>query len=314
MSRVISTGSIIVDLTVTVPAVPEPGGDVLASPLQALVGGGFNLAAAASRHGAHVVYAGVIGTGPYGQLASAALAAEGITRIPGAAATGDTGVCITLVDENAERTFITSPGAESRLAPEHLDAVRPQAADVVCVSGYDAVYEDSRNTLTEWVMSLPLGTTIIFDPGPLVADIPEPVWNALLARTDVLTLNEQEAEKLTPGSVPAEQHFALRERLRLRPSFAVVPPDARGARTVRTVTCRRRALSPSTRRAPEIPTPEPWQRHWRKDSTCRRRCVERMLRRPIRSPGQGRRPRRRVSTSTACCRPLSTNGQQRSST
>ncbi|MBV0895638.1 PfkB family carbohydrate kinase [Microbacterium sp. NC79] len=222
MSRVVSTGSIIVDLTVTVPAVPVPGGDVLASPLRALVGGGFNLVAAASRHGAHVVYAGVIGTGPYGQLASAALAAEGISRVPGTAATGDTGVCITLVDANAERTFITSPGAESRLTPEHLDAVRPKPDDVVCVSGYDAVYEGSRDALTEWVMSLPLGTTIVFDPGPLVSEIPESVWNALLSRTDVLTLNDQEAERLTPGVVPADQHFALRERLRLRPETATV--------------------------------------------------------------------------------------------
>ena len=222
MSRVISTGSIIVDLTVTVEAVPRPGGDVLASPLKALVGGGFNLAAAASRHGAHVVYGGVIGAGPYGQLASAALAAEGISRVPGAATSADTGVCITLVDADAERTFITSPGAESHLTPAHLDAVRPQPADVVCVSGYDAVYEGAREALTEWVMSLPHGITIIFDPGPLVADIPEPIFNALLARTDVLTLNELEAEKLTPGAVPAEQHFALRERLRLRPETATV--------------------------------------------------------------------------------------------
>ena len=222
MNRVISTGSIIVDLTVSVSAVPLPGGDVLASPLQALVGGGFNLAAAASRHGAHVVYAGVIGSGPYGQLASAALASEGITRVPGAAASGDTGVCITIVDDQAERTFITSPGAESRLAPEHLDAVRPQSDDVVCVSGYDAVYEGSRDALTEWVESLPLGTTVVFDPGPLVDEIPESIWNALLARTDVLTLNDAEAERLTPGVVPTDQHFALRELLRLRPETATV--------------------------------------------------------------------------------------------
>lgn len=222
MNRVVTTGSIIVDLTVDVPAIPEPGGDVIASPLRALVGGGFNVASAASRHGAQVVYAGLIGSGPYGQLASAALAAEGISRVPGSSIVGDTGVCITLVDATAERTFITSPGAESHVTREHLDAIRPQAGDVYCISGYDAVYAGSREAIAEWVVTLPQNATVIFDPGPLLGEIPESIFNIIVAHSTVLTLNEREAEILSGGVVPADQHFALRERLRLRSRTATV--------------------------------------------------------------------------------------------
>ncbi|HSK31841.1 MAG TPA: PfkB family carbohydrate kinase, partial [Propionicimonas sp.] len=78
MSRLVHLGNAVVDLVLQVPSAPARGGDVLARTASELVGGGFNVMAAAARQGSPVVYAGMHGTGPRGDQVRAALAAEGI--------------------------------------------------------------------------------------------------------------------------------------------------------------------------------------------------------------------------------------------
>src|SRR5215472_7285122 len=78
MNRLVFVGEAIVDLLMRVPALPERGGDMLAESAAVEVGGGFNVMAAAVRQGLPVVYAGGHGTGPWGDMVRAALAAEGI--------------------------------------------------------------------------------------------------------------------------------------------------------------------------------------------------------------------------------------------
>ena len=47
--RVIHTGQVVIDLTLRIEAIPEPGGDVFADESSMAVGGGFNVLAAARR-------------------------------------------------------------------------------------------------------------------------------------------------------------------------------------------------------------------------------------------------------------------------
>ena len=110
----------VIDVVLTVPALPERGGDVLASATTATPGGGFNVMAAAARQGLPVAYAGARGSGPFAELAAAALAAEGIEVLQPPRPGLDTGVVISLVDAEGERTFVTGPGAEARLTAEDL--------------------------------------------------------------------------------------------------------------------------------------------------------------------------------------------------
>ena len=51
MGRVIHTGQVVIDLTLRIEAIPEPGGDVFADESSLAVGGGFNVLAAARRMG-----------------------------------------------------------------------------------------------------------------------------------------------------------------------------------------------------------------------------------------------------------------------
>ena len=75
MNRLVFAGEAIVDLLMRVPALPERGGDMLAESAAVEVGGGFNIMAAAVRQDLPVVYAGGHGTGPWGDMVRAALAA-----------------------------------------------------------------------------------------------------------------------------------------------------------------------------------------------------------------------------------------------
>ena len=64
-TRLLHLGNVVVDVVLSVPALPEPGGDVLATGAQTAAGGGFNVMAAAARLGLAVAYGGVVGTGPF---------------------------------------------------------------------------------------------------------------------------------------------------------------------------------------------------------------------------------------------------------
>ena len=203
-SRLVFAGEAIVDLLMRVPALPERGGDMLAESASVEVGGGFNIMAAAVRQGLPVVYAGGHGTGPWGDRVRAALAAEGIRLLRTPDPDRDTGFDVGLVEANGERTFVTTLGAESLREPGAWDLVRLRPGDAVYVSGYGLVPAGSGPVLGAWAASLPPGVLLFADPGPLVADIPAAVLDAVLARCDWWSCNRREAALLTGSDDPAE--------------------------------------------------------------------------------------------------------------
>jgi len=200
--RLLHLGNVVVDIVVAVPALPERGGDVLASRAEATPGGGFNVMAAAARQGLPAAYAGAHGTGPFAALAGAALAAEGIEVIQPAKTGQDTGFVLTMVEASGERTFLTSPGAEATLTSADLGPVRPAAGDAVYLSGYSLVHDSNRAALLGWLARLGDGPPLFFDPGPLVASIPAAALATVLDRADWLTCNAREAALLTGVADP----------------------------------------------------------------------------------------------------------------
>jgi ribokinase len=233
-TRLLSTGSILVDLVLDVPALPERGGDVLAEQVLMAAGGGMNLLAAASRLGLPSVYAGPHGAGPFGEQVRQSLRDEGVEALRAPDRTQDTGYCITLVDADGERTFITVTGADAVVTPEQLATIHPGPDDAVYVSGYDLAYPASGPAVAGWVAQLPPGPLVVVDPGPLVADIDDALWGDVLPRTDLLTLNDREAAHLPqlrlllPGSVVVVHRLGARGAVLLRPGHpdSVVPGPA----------------------------------------------------------------------------------------
>lgn len=215
-SRVVLAGNVIADLVIDVPALPERGGDVIGTRTELYAGGGFNTLTAARRLGAEAVYAGLHGTGPYGELVRSSLAAEGIGTLLPVRTDGDTGFCVALVDGGGERTFVTSFGVDARMTPGEAEAIggAVRGGDLVQVSGYGLVMEVNGPLLAALVAGLPDDVRVCFDPAPLVADIPAEVLEPVLARTDWLSCNAREAGILAGGGDPREAAVALRGRLR----------------------------------------------------------------------------------------------------
>ena len=225
--RLLGVGSVVVDLVLTLDHLPEPGGDVLASGSETVVGGGVHALSAAVVAGLPAVYAGAHGTGPFGDAVRAALADRGIPALLAPTTGEDTGFCVVLVDRTGERTFATTVGAEGRLTSAQLSAVSPGAGDVVYVSGYDLAYPHAP-VVAGWVAALPAGTPVVLDPGPLVAELDTTLLTAVLARAAWVSLNGREAALWTGAGDPAQ---AAADVLRRAPDLVgvVVRVGADGA-------------------------------------------------------------------------------------
>jgi sugar/nucleoside kinase (ribokinase family) len=222
--RLLLAGEAIVDLIMRVPALPARGGDLLAGSSAVQVGGGFNVMAAAARQGMPVIYAGGHGTGPWGDLVRAALAAEGIEVLREPDRSSDTGFDVAFVEPDGERTFVTSVGAETH--PGGWESVAPSSGDIVYVSGYGLVPSPAAGRpvasgsvasgsvaggsvaggldggLGAWAAALPDGVVVFADPGPLVSDIPAATLDAVLARCDWWSCNRREAVLMTGSEDP----------------------------------------------------------------------------------------------------------------
>lgn len=261
----IHTGQALVDVVLEVPDLPMRGGNINAASYRRYAGGAVSIVVAAARTGAPAVHGGAHGTGPNGDLVRRTLAQEGVTLTADPVPDEDTGICVVLVEPTAERTFVTTYGAERRISAASLQSSEPQVGDLVCVTGY-SLYQPTREPLLEWLAGLADGVVVVLDPGAALEDLPVDVGERMLAVTDVWTSNAQEARDLTGvGDVPASC-VAVAARLPDRavvvvrdgpqgcfvhadgtttyvPGFPQVPVDTNGAGDAHTgVLCAERAL------------------------------------------------------------------------
>ncbi|QZP20002.1 PfkB family carbohydrate kinase [Pseudomonas sp. DR208] len=213
MSRLLHTGQVIVDLVMALDTLPATGGDVLAQSASFEAGGGFNVMAAARRNGLAVVYLGRHGNGRFGDLARAAMQAEGVEIAQAASTDKDTGLCVSLTEATTERTFISHIGAEGELSADDLARVVPQADDYVYVSGYSLLLEGKAQALLDWLLALPRDIQVVFDPGPLVKAPDSALMVALLPRIDIWTSNGPEALAFTGAETVAEALVDLSRHL-----------------------------------------------------------------------------------------------------
>lgn len=203
--RVIHTGQALVDLVIEVNDLPVRGQNLMADSVAEYAGGAVTVLLAAARLGAQCLHAGAIGTGPYGDLIREALDADGIAASAPPVTTQDTGVCVVLIEPSAERTFVTTLGAEREITVDSLATADVQPGDLVCVTGYSLAVAKTRDPLLAWLKSLPGDAVVVLDPGAAFAALPADVRDTMLARTDVWTSNAEEATDLLAAlSVPVE--------------------------------------------------------------------------------------------------------------
>ena len=234
MGRVIHTGQVVIDLTLRIEAIPEPGGDVFADESSMAVGGGFNVLAAARRMGVETLYAGPLGEGPFAEAARRALEEIGVDHV-GPVAAGDQGYCVAMTDARAERTFISTCGAETRGPVDAFDHLEVSGDDVVYLSGYSLADEASRTALERLAGRLTkarAGCTALFDVSPMVGSVPMSSLERLGALGPIWSLNEREAGLLADRlelRVEAGDHAGICEALSGRLGTVLVRAGDQGS-------------------------------------------------------------------------------------
>ena len=232
--RVIHTGQVVIDLTLRIEAIPEPGGDVFANESSMAVGGGFNVLAAARRLGAETLYAGPLGEGPFAEAAREALETIGVDHV-GPVVPGDQGYCVAMTAARAERTFISTCGAETRGPVDAFDHLEVSGDDVVYLSGYSLADDASRTALERLagrLIEARAGCTALFDVSPMVDSIPMSALERVGGLAPIWSLNEREAGLLAGRlglRVEIGDHGAACETLASRLGIVLVRAGEQGS-------------------------------------------------------------------------------------
>ena len=228
--RVIHTAQIVMDLTIRIDSLPEPGGDVFGEDTGMHVGGGYNVLYAARQLGAPAVYAGTLGNGAFTDAARQGLAAIGVEHI-GAIVDGDLGYCVAITDSSAERTFISTRGAETRDPLDAFDALELADDDMLYICGYSLAHDANRAALER--LAGRLGAPrfrALFDVSPMIGDIPLETLKRIGSLKPLWSLNQREANILA-GRLGLEQGTPgqLAERLAAPLGEVLVRAGAEGA-------------------------------------------------------------------------------------
>jgi ribokinase len=213
------------DLVARVERAPAPGENVRGWDLRTIPGGkGANQAVACARLGADTYFRGRVGDDEFGprlvrSLSEAGVRTDTVTVTDGCAS----GVAMILVDARGQNSIIVTPGANGRLTPEDVTAVRKlfEWADAVILQ-----LEIPPETVARIIhLAAETGTRTVVDAGP-----PRKSADASLFQCTILTPNETEAAALlgcAPGSRTAE---AMAEELLGRgPKAVVIKAGAGGA-------------------------------------------------------------------------------------
>jgi sugar/nucleoside kinase (ribokinase family) len=211
--RLLLVGNIPVDLTQRVPHLPRSGEDLRSGGPQVVAPGvGFHVVHAAWRSGLHGRFAGVHGTGPFGDQIRAALARIECEVVQPARKDRDSAVVVVLVDAAGERTFVSPADSVPPFDTDTLESLQPAPGDLVYVSGYSLGLGDASTPLAEWVGVLPRHLLVFCDLGPWGAEAASDLLEPVLRRVDWLACNAPEASRVTGETQGPAAADALQRR------------------------------------------------------------------------------------------------------
>lgn len=208
-NRLLQMSGIVADLLYEVDQVPNVGEEAIVRGFSIRPGGGFNAMVAAKRAGIMVSYGGSIGSGPFANVVREGLSAEGIPFLRAQDLTRDQGCCSVLIDRDGERTFVASDGAEGHVTRDDLRQIGFSEFGWTLLSGYALHYPGSRGALTDWLKIEAAISNLLFDPSPIVAQIPRSTLDAVMSRAVWVSTNAREAAVLTSQSDPAKAAATL---------------------------------------------------------------------------------------------------------
>ena len=207
-----------------------------------VAGSAANCAIAAAAAGAQVEVVGLVGSDAFGAMILEKLKASGVGASLIRRCSEQTGVVISQVQPNGERTFLSYRGANAQPYGTLPKEVK-EMADFVLLSGYSLQDEASAETA---LTLKSLATTCLFDPSYLFARDFQMCHKEHLCGVSVVTPNLEEAQLMTGQKAPEDCAAALHD---LGVETVIVKLGPQGC-YVHTKRCRQRIpTSPVTGRA-----------------------------------------------------------------
>ncbi|MBU9851669.1 ribokinase [Rahnella aceris] len=201
--KLVVLGSINADHILNINHFPQPGETVIGKQYTVAFGGkGANQAVAAGRSGADISFIACVGDDDIGERVRKQLASDHIDTHPiEAIKDTTTGVALIFVNAEGENVIGIDAGANKAVTPEYLDRYKQQ------VIGASALLMQLESPLETVIAASKIakdnGTQVILNPAP-ACELPD----ELLARVDIITPNETEAEKLTGIKVDGNEDAA----------------------------------------------------------------------------------------------------------
>lgn len=221
-------GSVNIDVSARMAALPRPGETVNASTYGIGLGGkGANQAVAIARLGGEVRFAGAVGRDAFGDLAISqmqefGLGTEGIRIIDNV----DTGMAIIQVEEAGQNTIAVCAGANGRWRAADVDEYAADMARAKIALLQREVPHEANLAVAKAVRAA--GGAVCLDPAP-VGDADHLM--DLIALCDIISPNETEAAQIT-GIEPndlASAEAAARAILKQGPETVIIKLGGRGS-------------------------------------------------------------------------------------
>ncbi|MCI1000198.1 ribokinase [Ochrobactrum soli] len=221
-------GSVNVDVSARMAALPRPGQTVNASGYGIGLGGkGANQAVAVAKLGGDVRFVGAVGNDAFGDLAvkqmqDFGLNTDGVRVTDGV----DTGMAIIQVDEAGQNTIAVCAGANAHWSAADIDAYAADIAKAKITLLQREVPHEVNLAVARAVRAS--GGQVLFDPAP-VGDASR--MADLIALCDIISPNETEAAEIT-GIEPtdlASAEAAGRNLLERGPRTVILKLGSRGA-------------------------------------------------------------------------------------
>ena len=143
--RVVTLGDVLLDVVVRLDEPLAPGDDVRARTRTGAGGQAANVAAWAASLGAQARCIAKRGDDAAGELVARELAGHGVELV-GPVGAGATGVVVSLVGADGDRSMASDRGVAPDFAPDELDAAWLDGCDVLHLSGYALLREPVSHT------------------------------------------------------------------------------------------------------------------------------------------------------------------------
>ncbi len=211
MTEIVIVGDVMTDIIVRPHGPMVRGSDRTATIRSAPGGSGANQAAWLGHLGTDVALVARVGAADAARLAES-FRAQGVTTHLAADPDHPTGVLVTLLDPDGERSFLTDRAANTRLNADDLPATLLDGTNLLHISGYSLFSEAPRTAALAFAaaaLAQHIPVTLDAASAGFLADIGPHTFLAWTEGTETLFANADEAETLTGQRDPHAQLAAL---------------------------------------------------------------------------------------------------------